>query len=110
MDSNEAFYDFDLAPRLLEIARLCQARGMSFVAMVEYAQGDSGETCWVAPDASIKPIVAQWGVKCRGNIDSFMIAAERHAREHGHSSAVLTLRGIPTSPPSRESTPPKESA
>lgn len=101
MASNEEFYDAEIAPKLLEIARACQERGMSIVAMIEYAPGESGETCYVAPEAGIKALVAAWGVKCRGNVDSFNIAASRHAKEHGHSSMALSLMGIPTSP-SRE--------
>lgn len=102
--SNEAFYDAEIAPKLLEIAKACEARGMSFVAAVEYAPGETGETTVLAPRAerSILLEVAYWGIKCRGNIDSFMIAAEKHARRFGHSSAYLSMRDIPTKPQPRE--------
>ena len=98
--TNEAFYDAEIAPKLLEIAKACEDRGMSFVALVEYASGETGETCTLAPRdvRSIKPEIAYWGVRCRGNIDAFMMAAEKHAREFGHSSLYLSIRGIPTTP------------
>jgi hypothetical protein len=89
--TNEEFYDAEIAPKLLELARACQDRGISIVSMVEYDPGESGETCWLAPGAGIKALVAQWGVKCRGNIDSFFIAASRHGQLYGHSSMVLSM-------------------
>lgn len=97
--SGEEFYDAEIAPKLLEIAKACEARGMSFVAMVEYAYGETGETHTLAPRASrsIKPEVAYWGVKCRGNVDAFNIAAARYSREHGHSSMVMQSFGIAVS-------------
>lgn len=100
--SNEAFYDAEIAPKLAELANACKARGMSFVASVEYEHDETGETYSVGPDCGIKMLMARLGIACRGNVDAFMLQVERHAREHGHSSMYLTLRGIPTTPPSRE--------
>lgn len=96
--TNEEFYDSEIAPKLMEMARACEARGMSFVACVEYAPEETGETAVLAAGSGIKARMAYWGVKARGNVDSFMIAAQRHAREHGHSSLFLSQAGVPTSP------------
>lgn len=87
--TNEEFYDAEIAPKLFEMAKACEARGMSFVAQVEYAHGETGETAVVAPGASIKSYTALWGVRCHGNVDALVIAAARHGREHGHSSLIL---------------------
>lgn len=93
--TNEEFYDREVAPKLLELCNACGARGMSFLASVEYGPEGIGETTQLAPDASVKAVMAYWGIKARGNIDAFMIAAQRHANEHGHSSAVLSILGSP---------------
>lgn len=96
--TNEQFYDAEIAPKLAAIGSACQERGMSIAAMVEFSPGESGETRYTAPDASIKTLIAQWGIQCHGNVDSLLIAIERHARQYGHSSMFLSMRGVPTAP------------
>ena len=39
---NEIFYDEVIAPKLAEVAKLCQDRNMSIVADVEYEPGEPG--------------------------------------------------------------------
>lgn len=91
----EAFYDREIAPRLLELQQICEHHGMSFVALVEWAPEHVGVTSKVLEGASAKALVANWGARCFGNIDSLMIAAQRHAEKHGHSSTVLSILGCP---------------
>lgn len=98
MTDNERFYDTEIAPKLLELARACQERGMSFTANVEYDPGETGRTGILQPDASIKQRIAHWAAAANGNVDSFMFAVMRHAREHGHSSAILNMLGVKLKP------------
>lgn len=99
MTNNEAFYDKEIAPKLRELAEACEARGMAFVAMVEYDPGESGETYTLPKNAGIKSTLAYFAVKCHGNIDTLVLAASKHASQHGHSSMVLSRMGVPTTPP-----------
>lgn len=92
--TNEEFYDAMIAPSLLDLARKCQERGLSFVAAVEYGPGDTGETVVLQPDATFKIQLAAGGIRCHGNVDSLMLWAAKHAKTHGHSSLVLTQMGV----------------
>lgn len=96
--TNEEFYDTEIAPKLMELCKACNERGMSFLASVEYGPGETGETTQLAEGHGIKALVAYWGIKCHGNVDSFMLAAARHAHKAGHSSLYLSQAGVPTSP------------
>jgi hypothetical protein len=98
--TDERFYDEKIAPELLRLMRLCEARGMSFLAVVEFeaAVGDTGTTApargrsdFLAQGAGIGQRMAHWAARANGNVDAFMFAVMRWAREHGHSSAVLTV-------------------
>ena len=82
----------------MRLAKLCEARGLPFVSCVQYGPEDTLETCMLPPNPGIKSLMAYWGVKAHGNVDSLMIAVQRHAMKHGHSSAVLSLLKVPTSP------------
>lgn len=97
--SNEEFYDQKIAPGLLRLAKQCKARGMSFVASVEYdpLNAGRGRTDVQQPDEAAKLSAAQrlvhWAARANGNIDALMFAVDRHAREHGHSSIYLSMAG-----------------
>ena len=94
--SHEAFYDAEIAPTLLDLARRCEVRGLSFAASVEYAPNETGETVIVRDDAGIKIRLAGAAIRCHGNVDSLMMWVARYAKNHGHSSVVLSLMGVPT--------------
>ena len=51
MTDNEIIYDDEIAPALLEIAKRCGERGMSFVANVEFSPGDTGSTVLLTQSA-----------------------------------------------------------
>lgn len=99
--TNEEFYDAEIAPALMKLAEACRQRQMSFTAAVEYGPDQVGETAWVEGDASFKFKLAAWSTRCAGNVDGLMIAVQRYANEHGHSSLVLKTMGVPLSPTSR---------
>lgn len=98
--SDEDFYDKEVAPKLLELGKLCEQRGMSFVCFVEYLPEHFAETACVKAKASFAFRLILWAGRCRGNIDSLMIAVQRWAQKYGHSSAILNILKVPTSPPS----------
>lgn len=94
--SNETFYDEEIAPKLLELAKKCEGRGISFLASVEFEPGEVSRTESLQKTAGIGQKITHWAARCNGNVDILMIAIQRHAKEHGHSSAVLHLLGTPT--------------
>jgi hypothetical protein len=93
---NEAFYDAEIAPVLLDLGRKCQERGISFVASVEYAHDETGETVYVNDAASFKTRLAAAATRCHGNVDSLIQWIMRYAGKHGHSSLSLKVLGVPT--------------
>lgn len=98
---SEAFYDREIAPELMRLAKLCEANGMSFLAQVEYAPGETSETKAVVAGAGIKTQIARMGIECHGNADTLIWALKRYAQKYGHQSAELHLMGIPPTPPSQ---------
>lgn len=94
MSAREDFYDAEIAPRLLEVAQLCEAQGMSIVAQVEYEPGKRGETSYEAGDASYPQRLVHWAARCHGNVDTLLLVMLRHAREHGHASIFLAQLGV----------------
>ena len=46
----------------------------------------------------IRSVDGGFSACAHGNIDSFMIAIQRYAHTHGHSSAVLNVLGVPLNP------------
>ncbi len=95
--TNEEFYDAEIAPGLLDAAAKCQAKGIPFLALVEYETGKLSRTEFLPTTAGIGQRIATWAARANGNVDSLMIAVQRHAKEHGHSSAVLNILGVPPS-------------
>lgn len=97
--TNEQFYDEEIAPELLRLCALCKERGMAFVASVEFDPLNMGrgrtefQPVDTAETLSAAQRLVHWAARANGNIDSLMIAVDRHAREHGHSSIYLSLAG-----------------
>lgn len=98
MRDNEAFVDAEIAPELMRLAKLCEARGLPFVSCVQYGPEDTLETCALPANPGIKSLMAYWAVKAHGNVDSFIIAAQRYAEKHGHGSMILNMLKVPTTP------------
>ena len=102
--TDEEFYDAEIAPALLELGALCKDRGMSFLALVSY--GDEGEFGKTLAMGGKTPNVIRYadaldqaaGPRGAVNIDSFMFAVMKEAREIGHGSAILHQLGVPTTP------------
>jgi len=96
--SAEQYYDEQIAPKLIALAEECKEHGLSFLAACEWAPGEYGSTRKLQEGSSFAMRLVEAAVNAQGNIDSLMIAVERHALKHGHSSIYLSLRGVPTQP------------
>ena len=101
LQEREAFYDAEVAPALLDLAKRCQDAGMGFLALVDYSGiGNIGRTAALPAGA---PAVLRYAYAIAQadagqgavNIDAFMFAIMREASERGHSSAVLHSLGVP---------------
>lgn len=97
----EKFYDTEIAPKLLELAKACRAKGLSFLSFVG-CQEWSSRTVEIPPDAPTSFTVLYEAMRqCSGgefNVDGFMFAVAREARKTGHDSATLAALGVPTTP------------
>jgi hypothetical protein len=90
-EEREQFYDPEIAPTLLELARKCQDNGLSTVAMVEWEPGETGRTACPAAGAGVGIRMAELAMQARGNVDSLILALMKYGKEHGHSSVGLRL-------------------
>jgi hypothetical protein len=90
-EEREVFYDTEVAPILMDLARKCKANGLSFVATVEWNPGDTGETMTISSNAGIKILMAAWAVRAHGNADALILAMMRHGKEHDHNSMCLHM-------------------
>lgn len=89
MTEQEAFYDKEVAPVLMELAKKCEGAGLSFLAMVEWEPGETGRTMSVREGAGIGIRTALWAMQAQGNADSLIMAMMQHGKEHGHNSMCL---------------------
>lgn len=85
-ERTEAFYDSEIAPRLLEVARLCKEAGMPFVASVEYEPNCCGLTADHPNIHDCGPSfrLARYAVFSRGNIDALITAIRRDDDRHAN--------------------------
>ena len=94
----EAFYDAAIAPELVRLAKLCEENGLSFVAVAEWAPGDVGRTVTLSADRGVRMSVLELAARTGDNVDALVMGLMKHARTHGHSSAILSQLGVPNSP------------
>jgi hypothetical protein len=98
MTKAEKYYDKEIAPKLLELAKDAAAHGLNFLALVEWKAGGHGRTFHTAFVPIGLPLqMANWSAKCGGNVDAFWMAIQRYGMENGHSSIFLREQGIPES-------------
>jgi hypothetical protein len=109
MSDREKFYDDEIAPALLDMAKRCAERGMSMVAVVEYEPGtdeddigSTGETVSLQPGSGFKMRLIEAAIQAHGNADALIMALMRYATEHGHSSICLQQLGVPLMPEKRD--------
>lgn len=80
---SEALYDEKIAPVLAELAALCKEHKLPFLAIVEYAPMDFGQTTVTTPEQSLPMTMANIAARSRGNLDSFTISLIRYCKERG---------------------------
>lgn len=97
---NEQFYDAHIAPELLRLGKLCEDRGMPFLAHVEFDEGEFGTTVAIPAKRSWAFVLAHYAVQAKGNFDALAFAVAKHVRENntGHGSLILQQMGAPTVP------------
>ena len=98
--SKEAFYDAEIAPALLDLAKKCEDKGLSLVAMCEFEPNETGTTFSIRTEAGIEIMMSIMAMRARGNVDALLMALRQYGEEHGHQSLVLELLGLPPQPPS----------
>ncbi|WP_127088347.1 hypothetical protein [Aquabacter cavernae] len=87
-----------IAPALAQIAKDCEAKGMSIVALVEYEPTKGGLTAVGAPNRSSSFDLVMTAARSGGSVDGLMFAVMERARKHGHNSLILQQLGIPAIP------------
>lgn len=80
---SEVLYDEKIAPALADLAALCKEHNLPFLAVVEYAPGDFGQTTVVTPEQSMPMTMGNIAARSRGNLDSFVISLIRYCKEKG---------------------------
>jgi hypothetical protein len=97
MESREQFYDEHIAPALLELARKCEANGLSMLATVQFgpADTDRGDTVMLQPGASLSMVMVRHCMKTAPNIDGFMIGLTRYCNEKGIDTSSSIYMSYP---------------
>lgn len=80
---SEQWYDAEIAPALMKLAKRCEDRGVAFVAAVEYAPGERGTTAVMPQDAGLEMVMIRHCVHTAPNIDGYVLGLARYARDHG---------------------------
>jgi len=78
---SEEFYDEEIAPKLMEIGERCRAKGIPFMAIVEYAPGMIATTQLPTKDECIEMVMIRHCAKTAPNIDGYIIGLSRWANE-----------------------------
>ncbi len=93
--TKEEIYDSEIAPKLLEVAKLCERHKLGFCAAVEYEPYSLGRTVGYPEDASYAIRLVDWAAQSHGNADKLIRGMMNQGREHGHGSAYLRMLGVP---------------
>lgn len=80
MSEDEQWYDDEIAPMLLEVSKRCEARGVSFIGVVEYEAGSRGRTETVADNAGLEIRMLDFCARSGSNVDAYIIALIRYCR------------------------------
>ena len=95
---SEEIYDAKIVPKLADLAGKCQSAGMSFLAMVEFAPGETGRTEYMTATPGMKMQIALMAARCNGNVDALIMGLMKYAEKHGHGSIFLKQLGVPLVP------------
>lgn len=92
--TNEEWYDKEAAPKLRALIDDIRARGMSAVAVIEYAPDHRRRTVLLGPHAGLSMKMLALCAAAGENIDGYMIALTRHCREHGIDTSASMVMGL----------------
>lgn len=98
----EHFYDAEIAPVLLALARRCREQGLSFVACVGWGGMDTGATVSMEEIAAPTLRMVRYAALCRNNVDVLINALVQDGARLGHSSIFLERLGVPPVVPGGE--------
>ena len=91
----EKIYDEEIAPKLLEIANLCEKHEIPFLAVAEWAPNEIGRTSVQVPDEGIEMVMIRHCAKTAPNIDSYFIGISRWCKKVGaDTSASIVMRRL----------------
>lgn len=100
MTDKEAIYDEKISPLMAQIIEICQEHKIPMFAEFQYSDGGFCKSAVFGPECeshcifqylyALTKCIRSAGI----NIDSFMFAVMRSAREHGHSSIILKQLGV----------------
>ena len=85
----EEFYDEEIAPALMRLAKSCEEHGLSLIAMVEFGPNETGSTFSVRENAGIEIQVARMAMRSQGNADMLIMGLRDYGSKHGHNSFML---------------------
>lgn len=91
MSKAENFYDREIAPALLKLARKCEDHGLSMVAVTEWEPGETGRTVCLSEASGVGIRIVELSAKATGNVDALILALMKYGRDHGHNSVCLKL-------------------
>ena len=77
----EKIYDEEIAPKLLEIAKLCEAKRIPFLALTEWSPGKVGRTELKVENECIEMLMVRHCAKTAPNIDGYIIGLGKWAKE-----------------------------
>ncbi len=93
---SEKIYDEQIAPKLLEVANLCNEHGLAMVATVEYEKGERGTTRMnVGPKASAAMYLLSVAAATGNNFDGLVLRMIKWSRENNvDTSGSIYLSGV----------------
>lgn len=83
VSDDEAWYDVEIAPALAALAKRCNERGMSFVAVVEYQPGDRGGTYCMTKDAGLEMRMIHLAAQTVPNVDDYIMSLAKFCNANG---------------------------
>lgn len=91
MSEKEEIYDKEIAPLLLQAAKLCETHGIALVAHVEFEPDKFGLTASPTVNFSLSTLMVLWAAQSKANLDLFMIKVRRWNNGRPHNSMVLRI-------------------
>ena len=105
ISADEQFYDDEIAPALAAVSKLCIARGLSFLAAVEFVPGVLGSTVSLQSPPSLQMVMLNHCLNMGENIDGYVFGLLKFCKENEidySRSLVMQRLAAPTAPePSR---------